>query len=151
MIFDGWSSGKYTRDHRRKNFGSFFKKHNRDEKIQFFDIYRGFFSVVCTSPLAVITVGGLLDVLMVSNSAELRSRLLTICILAPESTTKSLSCSSFVDAASSTPFLCGRVECTFVVLFKLVNVFLQKFHALLQAHRCCLSVSSWDRSSNFIA
>ena len=25
------------------------------------------------------------------------------------------------------------------------------FHALLQAHRCCLSVSSWDRSSNFIA
>ena len=39
-------------------------------------------SLVCTSPLAVITVVGLLDVLMVSNSAELRSFLLTICILA---------------------------------------------------------------------
>ena len=30
-------------------------------------------------------------------------------------------------------------------------MFLAKFQALLQAHRCCLSVSSWDRSSNFIA
>ena len=30
-------------------------------------------SLVCTSPLAIITIVGLLDVLMVSNSAELRS------------------------------------------------------------------------------
>ena len=60
-------------------------------------------SLVCTSPLAVITVVGLLDVLMVSNSAELRSFLLTICKLAPESITNSLSSSSFVDAAGNTP------------------------------------------------
>ena len=46
--------------------------------------------LVCTLPLAVITVVGLLDILMVSNSAELRSFLLTISILAPESTTNSL-------------------------------------------------------------
>ena len=35
-------------------------------------------SLDCTSPLAVITVVGLLDVLMVYNSAELRCFLLTI-------------------------------------------------------------------------
>ena len=58
--------------------------------------------LVRTSPLAVITVVGLLDVLMVSNSAESRSLLLTICIFAPESTTNSLSSRSFVDAAWST-------------------------------------------------
>ena len=58
-------------------------------------------SLVCTSPLAVITVVGLLDVLMVANSAELRSFLLTISIVAPESTTNSLSSGSFVDAAGS--------------------------------------------------
>ena len=59
-------------------------------------------SLVCTSPLAVITVVGLLDVIMVSNSAELRSRLLTRCILVPESTTNSLSSVSFVEASGST-------------------------------------------------
>ena len=30
-------------------------------------------------------------------------------------------------------------------------MFLARFHALLRAHRCCLSVSSWDLSSNFKA
>ena len=59
-------------------------------------------SLVCTSPLAVITVVGLLDVLVVSNSAELRSFLLTICILAPESTANYLSSRSFVEAAGCT-------------------------------------------------
>ena len=29
--------------------------------------------------------------------------------------------------------------------------YFSRFHALLRAHRCCLSVSSWDLSSNFIA
>ena len=66
-------------------------------------------SLVCTSPLAVITVVGLLDVLMVSNSAELRSFLLTVCVLAPESTTNSLSSGSFVDAARST-HSCARKQ-----------------------------------------
>ena len=83
-------------------------------------------SLVCTSPLAVITVVGLLDVLMVSNSAELRSFLLTICILAPESTKNSLS-SSFYGG-------CGRHMSLYM--------FLARFHALLRAHRCCLSISS---------
>ena len=56
-------------------------------------------SLVCTSPLAVITVVGLLDILMLSNSAESRSLLLTICRLAPESSTNSLSSGCLVDAA----------------------------------------------------
>ena len=46
-------------------------------------------SLVCTSPLAV------------TNSAELRSFLLTIWLLVLESTTNSLSSGSFVDAAGS--------------------------------------------------
>ena len=82
-------------------------------------------SLVCKSPLAVITVVGLLDVLMVSNSAELRSFLMTICILAPDSTTNSLSSGSFVDAAGKYPFLRGKAECSLVFFFDLVNVFWQ--------------------------
>ena len=43
-------------------------------------------SCVCTSPLAVITVVGLLDVVTVSNSAEFESFLLIMCMDTPEST-----------------------------------------------------------------
>ena len=51
----------------------------------------------------------------VSNSAELRSRLLTVIILAPESTTNSLSSESFVDAAGSTHSSGGKVQpCLFL-------------------------------------
>ena len=59
-------------------------------------------SLVCTSPLAVITVVGFLDIFMVFNSAELRSFSLIICTLAPESTTNFFSSGSFVDTAGST-------------------------------------------------
>ena len=55
----------------KKNCESFIKKHNCDkEEVQIFDIYCRFF--VCTSPLAVITVVGLLDVL--PSSLTTRSR-----------------------------------------------------------------------------
>ena len=80
-------------------------------------------SLVCTSPLAVITVVGLLDVLMVSTSAGLRSLLLTICILAPESATNSLCPPALLLTQPEYPFFRGRVECSFVVLFELVYVF----------------------------
>ena len=103
-------------------------------------------SLVRTSPLAVITVVGLLDVLMLSNSAKLRSFLLTKCILAPESTTDSLSSGSFVDATGSTYFSAG--EKNVALSFSLnLKMFLARFQALLWAHRSCLSVSSWDWSS----
>ena len=59
-------------------------------------------SHVCTSPLTVITVVGFLDIFMVSNLAELRSFWLTRCILAPGSTTNSLSSSSFIDVTGNT-------------------------------------------------
>ena len=72
--------------------------------------------------MAVITVVGLLDVLMVSSSAELKTRLLTICILAPESTTNSLSSGSFVDAARCTHSSAGKIECSLVFFFELVYV-----------------------------
>ena len=97
-------------------------------------------------PLAVITVVGLHDVLMVSNSAELRSFQLTICILAPESTTNSLS-----SCSGEYPFLRGKVECSLVFFLELFLKFLARFQALLRAHRCSRSASSRDLSSNFIA
>ena len=57
------------------------------------------FSFVCTSPLAVITIVRFFDILTVSNSALFRSFLLTMCMLALESTTNSLS-SVFIVAAA---------------------------------------------------
>ena len=79
--------------------------------VQLLDKHQFFFaSLVCTSPLAVITVVGLLDVLMVSNSEELVSFLLTMCTLAPESATNSLSSGSFVDAARSTHSSAGKLN-----------------------------------------
>ena len=130
----------------RKNCGSFFKKHYRHNSLTCTVAS----SLVCTSPLAVMTVVGLPGVLMVCNSAELRSRLLTICILAPESTAISLSSGSFVDAAGSAHSSVG--EWNVALSFSLsLYMFQARFHALLRAHRYCLSVSSWDWSSNFIA
>ena len=78
---------------------------------------------VCISPLAVITVVGLVDVVMVSNSAELRSFLMIFYILAPESTTNSLSSGSFAEALGRTHFSCKREECSLVFLFEFVHVF----------------------------
>ena len=107
-------------------------------------------SPVCTSPLAVITVVGLLDVLMVSNSEGLMFFLLTICKLAPESTSNSLSSGSFVDAAGSTHSSAGKQNVASSFCLSLY-LFLARFQALLRAHRRCRSVSSRDLSSNFIA
>ena len=54
-------------------------------------------SCVCTSPLAVMTVVGLLDVVKESISAEFKSFMLITRIDAPESTTNSLSSGLRVD------------------------------------------------------
>ena len=89
-----------------------------------------------TSPLAVITVVGLHDALMVSNSAELRVFSLTIWILAPESTTNYLSSRSFAHAAE-VPFLPRESRMQPYIFFELVKI-LARFQALLRAHRCCL-------------
>ena len=105
-------------------------------------------SSVCTSPLAVITVIGLLDVVTVSNSAEVKSFLLTMCIDAPESTTNSLSYGLIVDVEGRHQFSEG--EKNVVSCFSLnFRIRLAIFHAASRAYRSCLSVSSWDRSSNF--
>ena len=52
-------------------------------------------SFVCTPPLAVTTVVGLLDLRRVSISSELKSFLLSMCIDALESTTNSVSSGDF--------------------------------------------------------
>ena len=58
--------------------------------------------------LPVVYKTWVLDVLMVSISAELKSLLLTMCILVPRSTAHSLSSGSFVDAAGSTHSSAGE-------------------------------------------
>ena len=80
-------------------------------------------SFVCTSPLAVTTVVGLSETLTVSNSTELKSFLLTMCILAPESTTNSLSSGFIVDAAGKIHSSAGEKNVVFVLFFELVNMF----------------------------
>ena len=105
-----------------------------------------------TSPLAVITVVGLLWCPhgLQLNSAELRSFSLTICILTPESTTNSLSSSSLAEALGRTHFSAGEKNVALSFALSLY-ICLARSQALLWAHRSCLSVSSWDRSSNFTA
>ena len=70
-------------------------------------------SLISTSPLTVTTVVGLLEALAVPNSAELRSFLLTLCMLAPEPTTNSLSSGCIVDAASKTHSSVGEKSVAF--------------------------------------
>ena len=106
-------------------------------------------SLICTSPLAVISVVGLLDVLMVFTSTGLKSSAPTVCTVAPESSTNSLlwlSCWSTCEDTLSA----SEKNVALSIALSLLMI-LERFHALLQAHRCCLSVSSWDRSSNFTA
>ena len=108
VVFDRWSSGMHslleTQCLKGKELREFL------QEVQLWRISPIVWHIlspllVCTSPLAVITF---LDVLMVSNWAELGSRLLTKCILAPESTTNYLSSGSFVDAARSTHSSAGK-------------------------------------------
>ena len=63
----------------------------------------------------------------------------------PESATNSLSSGSFGDAAWSTHSSSGKKNAALSFSLSLFQ-FLARFQALLRAHRCCLSVSSWDLS-----
>ena len=107
-------------------------------------------SFVSTSLLVVTTVVKFLEIFTVSNSAEFRSFLLTVCMLAPESTKNSVSCGFVVDAARKTHSSEGESNEVVSVSLNLW-IFLASFPASPRAHRSCLSVSSWDRSSNFTA
>ena len=60
---------------------------------------------------------------MVSNSAELRSFLLTICILDPESTTNSLSSCSLAEALGRTHFSASEKNVALSFAFELVFIF----------------------------
>ena len=94
--------------------------------------------LVCTSPLAVITVVGFFDILKVSSSAELRSLV-----------TDHMHTSSGIHHKLSflgrlNPLLNKRVKCSLVLVrFELVHILGKIPKPLLRAHRCCLSASSW--------
>ena len=89
------------------------------------------------------------ETLTVSNSAEFRSFLLNMCMLAPESTTNVPSSRSIVDGAGKLHSLVGE-KVALSVSLSMKNS-LANLHASPRAHRSCLSASSWDPSSNFKA
>ena len=66
------------------------------------------FLVVCTSPFAVTTTVGVLDLRRVSISSEFKSFLLSLCIETPESITNSLSSANFEVGASVALALIGE-------------------------------------------
>ena len=80
-------------------------------------------SCVCTSPFAVFTVVGLLDVVTVSNSAEFKSFLLIMCIGGPESTTNYLSSGLIVDGADEHQFSEGEKNAVLFFSFKFLGYF----------------------------
>ena len=87
-------------------------------------------SCVCTSPLAVTTVVGLLDVVTVSHSAEFKSFLLIMCIDKLESTTKSLSSGLIVDGEGRHQFSEGEKNAVlcFSINFRYFGPFSTLFH-----------------------
>ena len=68
------------------------------------------------------TVDGLLETLTVSNSAEKRSFLLTMCTLALESTTNSLSSGFYCGCGRQAPLIGRRKECSFVQVLELKDI-----------------------------
>ena len=97
--------------------------------------------VFCTSPLAVMTVVGLLDVVKISISAEFKSFLLIMCIDAQESTTNSLSSGLRFDGAGRHQFSEGEKNVALSCSFNF-NTLLASFHAASRAPCSCHSVSS---------
>ena len=87
-----------------------------------------------TSPLAVITVVGFLDVVTDSNSAECKSLLLIMCIDAPESTTNSLSSGPRVDGSGMHLFSEGEKNAV-LSFSSYFRIFLDSLQAASRAHR----------------
>ena len=80
VLFAKFAKGQYGK--------SILEQLHSDENMKIMHINLRFF-IVWTSSLAVNTVMGNLDLLRVSNSPELKSFILNMCIEAPESNTKS--------------------------------------------------------------
>ena len=104
-------------------------------------------SCVCTSPLAVMTIVGLHDLVKISISASLKSFLLIMCIDAPESSTNFRSSSLRFDAGRHL-FSEGDKNVALSCSFNF-NTLLTSFHAASRAPCSCHSVSSWDRFLTF--
>ena len=88
-------------------------------------------SCVCTSPLAVVTVVGLLDVVTVYKPAEFKSFLLIMCIDTPESTTNSLSSGLRVEDAGRHLFSEGEKNAVLSFSFNFWDIFGQPPTSLL--------------------
>ena len=108
-------------------------------------------SFVCTSPLAVITVVGLLHVVTVSiQFSGIQLLLCWSCASTLRSLQPiSLSSGLRVDGAGRHLFSEGEKNAVSCFPFHFFKNLLTNFHAASRAHRSCHSVSSWNRSSNF--
>ena len=103
-------------------------------------------SFVCTSPLAVTTTVGFLDLQRVSSSSEPSSLLLSMFIEAPESTTNSRSSGDFWNMRRCSKFS-RRVKRSFVRKLELV-IFSPNATLTPQAHLSWCKVSSFVLFSN---
>ena len=105
-------------------------------------------SCVCTSPLAVMTVVGLLHVVTVSNSAEFKSFLPIMCIDAPESTTNSLSSCLRIDGAGRHQFCEGEKNAALFSLLILTHFW--PASTLLHGHLALAIVSLPETDPQFL-
>ena len=105
-------------------------------------------SSCCTSPFAVITTVGVLALLRVSISSELKSLLLSMCIEAPESITHSLSLLEILNWRQCCSGFNRRVERGLVRVFEHLNMFAQS-SAALRAHPSSCKVISRGLTANY--
>ena len=108
-------------------------------------------SFASTSLLAVITMVGFFDILKVSNSALLRSILLTMCKACSGVHHKLSFLRLYCGCGRQHPLIGRRTECSFFSFFELFQISWQVLHASPRAHRPHLAVSPGNLSSNFTA
>ena len=98
-------------------------------------------SFVCTSPLAVTTVVGLLETFYGFQFSRVQVFLVNVCMLAPESATNSLSSGFIADGACKLHSLVGEKKVALSVSLSL-KMCLANLHASPRVYRSYLSISS---------
>ena len=124
--------------------GSFLKKHNSDEWVQSFDIFRRF--IICSH----LAVGSHHRRRIPRYPHGLQLDRVNVIPTDHMNQPQTLSPPALLLRHLGEPLFCRREACSLVVRFELLLI-LVRSQALLWAHRSCLSVSLWDRSSIFIA
>ena len=138
MVSDHWSNGRFIRDLRRvfqsestaRVSSRSITATNKSNSLT----YTVASPFVGTSPVAVTTVVGFSETFTASNSAEFRSFLLNMCMLAPKSTTNCLSSGFTADGAGKLHSLVDEKKVALSVSLSF-EMFLANLHASPRAHR----------------